>query len=397
MSAGSLLRLVIAGIVLPAAMVAVNQYLLGELAANWRPGWTVRLTIAAYLVEVAVMGLVCSYWIDRPLTRWLIYGWCWLNIDFQGALSFYYSGQTWWGYEQSQCVSLFAAQIGLVVVWSILGPGRWTVRWAVGLLLAALLALPLLHFRFYIGLFSGSSSSTVLLGSQFAVLLALCGLLRQCGFVLAIPAASQPVDNSRHAQRLGMSQFGVRDVLIWTTVLAGICGLARAVGLPLAAWLGDDYSMWFVTASIGAAAGIALLAALWAALSEATATRRHWTGLVLLVAAAVLAGISDWLTWIFGRGRIWLGRRSLSGFDYGMLFLYDEEGVLFWIIMTGGMLFATLLFVRGLGYRLTRTERTGRSGVPADCQASLIVHAATSSTGTTSNRSIWAARSMSFS
>jgi len=44
----------------------------------------------------------------------------------------------------------------------------------------------------------------------------------------------------------------------------------------------------------------------------------------------------------------------LSGFDYCMLFFYDEEGVHFWIIMTGGLLFATLLFVRGLGYRLTR-------------------------------------------
>jgi hypothetical protein len=35
------------------------------------------------------------------------------------------------------------------------------------------------------------------------------------------------------------------------------------------------------------------------------------------------------------------------------MFLDDEQGILFWIAITGAMLFATLLFVRGLGYRLT--------------------------------------------
>jgi hypothetical protein len=47
-------------------------------------------------------------------------------------------------------------------------------------------------------------------------------------------------------------------------------------------------------------------------------------------------------------------RRSLSSFDYCLMFLDDEQGVPLWIALTGGMLFATLLFIRGLGYRLTR-------------------------------------------
>jgi hypothetical protein len=276
-----------------------------------------------------------------------------VNIDVHRAVAFLYSGQVWWGYEQSHCASLFAAQLGLIVVWTILGPGRWTVRWPLGLVVGSLFTLPLLHFPFYVGLLSGSRSSAVLLASQLVALFALGALLRRRGYALTMPTAMPMSETTGDLSRLHTNQFGVRDVLLWTTALAAICGLARAIGLPLEDWLSDEYSMWFVPASIGAAAGIALLAALWAALSEAGRSRRYGIGLLLVAAAGLLAGLSDWLPWACGRGRAWLARRSLSSIDYCLMFLDDEQGILVGIAITGAMLFATLLFVRGLGYRLT--------------------------------------------
>src|SRR5262245_37782044 len=140
-------RLAAIAILLPALFVAIDRLLLDALAGLWRTEWTMLLTMAIFILQIGLMGVVCARWIEWPLLRWLLYGWCWLLIDFQTLIAWAFADQYWWG-EAFQASALLAAQLGLAIIWAVLGEARWTVRLPVTLVAAVLLLLPLVRIHY---------------------------------------------------------------------------------------------------------------------------------------------------------------------------------------------------------------------------------------------------------
>src|SRR5262249_36509940 len=114
---------------------------------------------------------------------------------------------------------------------------------------------------------------------ETTLLATLCFVLRRCGFVLAV----LPVEGSPHWSRpeacsseaLPALQFGIRHVLIGTTILAVLLGLAKASDLLTAQFgktlLGENA---IFVAAVAVGTTMVLLIALWASLGRGHALVR---------------------------------------------------------------------------------------------------------------------------
>jgi hypothetical protein len=197
---------------------------------------------------------------------------------------------------------------------------------------------------------------------QMVVLGGICLRLRSQGFRLtaAEPAAGTSLPSA--AVELRTSQFGVRDVLMWTTALALICGLIRAVGLPLQDVVNARHWSWIPIFSNGAAVAIVLVVALWAGLGTGGRRRRWLYAAGLVLCAAVISGLIDWGARQWER-QVWTAPwlRRLSWWEWVEWWYNDEKLLGIWLCLAGGMLFAALLFLRAIGYRLEKRMKTSDS------------------------------------
>jgi len=147
------------------------------------------------------------------------------------------------------------------------------------------------------------------------------------------PIASEKVESKT-------VQFGIRDILLWTTALAPLLAVSR-----LGAWQ-------YLTD--GVLQAIVLVFALWVALGEGP----PWLRWPLLIVFAVLAGMmhADFDMYVIGRWRWVLGGParwwSIDHLHYYLL-RWDAIAA---FCLSGGMLAATLLIYRVLGYRLCRSR-----------------------------------------
>jgi hypothetical protein len=194
--------------------------------------------------------------------------------------------------------------------------------------------------------------------AQTVVLAAICGILRWQRFrLLAERQGSRQTLNVAigGGHDLHATQFGVRHLLIWTTSLALMLAGARALQILTPAAHSYRNSHWsLLSAGIGVA--IVMVVALWAALGRG----RSWLRWLVLAAAIVLCGIllvvGDGVT-SDGLDYLWDLRQGWStGYYWEHFFRYDAW-LLAWVALAGGLLFATLLMPRALGYRLARPTR----------------------------------------
>jgi hypothetical protein len=320
-------RLFAAAVLLPTVFVAIDRLLLDCIAGLRRTDWIMLLTMSVFVVQAGVMGIVCARWIEQPIWRWIIYGWFLLLIDFQTLIAWAFTDDGWWN-GSFWPASLFAAQFGLIAIWAILGSARWTIRVPVAVLAGSSLSFLLIRFRYE------GDNATALFIVQLVVLAGILLTMRAQGFRLAPsrPRTSQ-VDSTPVWDELQVSQFGLRDVLIWMTALAVICGLLRVIGLPFEQWSETRYRPWLPEVINGAAVGVALMLGLWAALGNSRPGARWALMIVPIPAMAMAAGVIQWL------------------------FLTS------WLFLAAGTLFAALLFLRERGYRLTRHQsRPNRTG-----------------------------------
>jgi hypothetical protein len=354
----TLWRLITVALLLPTLFVAIDRLLLDALAGLWLTEWTMLLTMAIFVIQIGLMGVVCARWIDWPLLRWLLYGWCWLLIDFQTLITWAFAGQYWWG-DAFQASALLAAQLGLAIIWAVLGDARWTVRLPVTLVAAALLLLLLIRFRHW------GENAALLFAVQGIALLAVCGCLRWRGYRLTrVPPEPHQPSAAPQPDPLSTNQFELRDVLIWTTALALVFGAIRAIGLPIEQWLETRYRPWLPLIVDGAAVAIVLVIALWAALGAGTARTRWAVVLVSAPAIGLACGFIECLVWIW-RDRLWASRwgRGMSWPTWLYWAFWEplysrDRPMITSICLAGATLFATLLFLRSLGYRLERKETT---------------------------------------
>jgi hypothetical protein len=320
----------------------------------------------ALVIQVGLQGVLCSRFIEPPWFRWIAYGWVWLLLDCM-VIPFT-SVSDGWGSIDRLAISLLSSQLGLATVWVVLGSARWSTRWPLGLVVVAILFVPVVWTSY-----SQRNGFMLLLFVQCLVLAATCGLLWWRGFrLIAEPGDANsilPADHTGNSQ-LAASQFGIRDLLLWTTSLAIVLALARAFdfwdeSLRVMAWmrelinvkLGSGSTEIPLTATEAVLTAMVLLVALWAALGQGRA-RWRWS---LLAAFAVTAGLGygvfhfRLLTMPWGRNG-WINH-SFWEPRWRALFYSFEGPRIAWYCLAGGLLFATLLSFRTLGYRLCRVQR----------------------------------------
>jgi hypothetical protein len=343
-------RLAIAGLLLPTAFVVVDYFLLIGLSGAFRTDWLMVLTMAIFVFQIGLMGVVCGNLTDWPTLRWVLYGWCWVLIDFQTLIAWAFAEQSWW-FLAFQAVAIFSAQLGLVTIWMVLGAMRWTMRWPVAVVLIVFLMLPLIRIRYR------GENAALLFVVQFCLLWVACVALRWQGYSFTRVAAREHLlSKPTSATDLLIGQFGVRDVLVWTTALAIVCGMVRAVGLPSEQWMEHRYQSPLPLLCGGTAASMALILAMWAGLGTGSA-RFRWSLLLFAIPAIGLgAGVINWLDTL-RQWRPWpawaIGRPWWDWVFWDWLY-YHERFTVAWISLAGGMLFAALLFPRALGFRLRR-------------------------------------------
>src|SRR5262249_30418307 len=134
--------------------------------------------------------------------------------------------------------ALVAAQIGLAIVWGTLGTARW--YWRAPLTIG--LGAGLLGF-WVLGVngWSGQLMAGVL-GVQAITLTLMSVGLRVRGYRLIQLDATGENAAGPGSRRF---QFGIRDVLIWTTVLAILLGLMRLAGMLVWTTFSDHPSLYF--------------------------------------------------------------------------------------------------------------------------------------------------------
>jgi hypothetical protein len=344
-------RLLVVGVLVPAAFSAVDHWLLSRLMSSPTRAH-VGLTMAVFVVQVGLLGWLCGKLLDNPWWRWGLFVWGWILVDLQLlAAGVFADGGNWRARLDMLPSALFAAQVGLAIIWGIMGTTRWVVRLPACLVLGTLLAIPL-------GRAYGHGFGYELYGVQTMTLAALCLLLRWRRFRLAqvVPAPPATTASSPAANPLGQMQFGIRNVLVWTTSLAVVLGVLRALDLlslrGLAPFLGGDF---LSLATAGLLVACVFVVAVWAALGAGPAWLRLPGLLFFMVPVGATLGFLDWnaLRVRYSYGSI----DTLWTTSWALQQLWEGHSwLILWIALAGSLLYASLLILRVGGLRLVRTK-----------------------------------------
>jgi hypothetical protein len=342
-------RVVVIGGVLPAVYVAIDT----ALASH-----ALLLLMAALTIEVGLTGVLCGRFIEPPWLRWLLYAWVWLLLDCM-VIPFALLNEDFSSFQLP--IALLSAQLGLATIFTFLGEARRSIRWAVGAVCIAGICVPVVISA------HEHSAPVVMFLIQTLSIAALCSVLRWRGYRLMIPtllpAGPESTIPPHSATTLSGRQFGIRDVLLWTTSLAVLLGIARAVDFA-GAWLAaaqwaeselrsrrwrriDELSL---TASDAILTAMVFIVALWAALGE---NRRifRWSMLALFSLAAGFAfALLDYKKYNWTPP----GPQTLLNSIYRAWFISAEKDTLVRYCLASGLLFAALLIYRAIGYRLYR-------------------------------------------
>jgi hypothetical protein len=349
-----LIRLLIVGLVVPALFSSLDHGLLTSL--QYWPSDTahIALTMGAFVVQIGLMGWLCGRWMENPWWRWGLYGWSWILLDLQLFSIAGFAGANYWDNRGNLPSSLIAAQVGLAIVWAILGTTRWTIRLPFCVVAATLLSL-VAPPR------SGYGISRDLFTVQLVALAVLCLVLRWRKFKLEqVAVGSRPANSpaSASGKPLQYAQFNIRHVLIWTTSLALVLGVLRAFDmLSPSGWLPLAGSSIVALLTAGLVVACVFVVAVWAALGSGP----DWLRLLALVLWLPMAGLvlalldmhSANLRWSTSPGVVSLLTSSWAQ----QQFLDDHVWLGIWAILAGSLLFASLIILRVIGYRLARTRK----------------------------------------
>lgn len=322
-SSKSDLRLILlVGLVLPIAVTLIDGWLLEREYHPGRDAASVQ-ALAFFVFQVGLFGVLCARLIQPPWLLWLLFAWCLLLSDLNAITSLSIELGT----------SLLTGQIGLLTIWTILGTTSWKTRLA-----AALVLMPVMW----------------LVVVQSVALFLTCLVLRGRGYRLArIDVTSDsPNSGSLTDSASNLIQFNIRDVLIWTTALTPLLALSRLTVFE--APMGRELTRGVLHASV-------LILALWTALGRGSV----WLRWPLSAILTLIAGL------------IWLDLEmyvhQFAGWSWVKWPWFSEEHLDYWLwswdagvefALSGGMLAATLLIYRVLGYRLCRAQRA-RNSEPA--------------------------------
>jgi hypothetical protein len=263
-------------------------------------------------------------------------------------------GGNYWNHTRMLPTSLFAAQTGLALIWGILGTTNWALRLPLCAVIGLFTSLPVIE---------GFGVTGEMFPVQMISLAALCLLLRwqrfrlQCLEDLPLPAIVGDVSPPR--KQLQLAQFSIRHVLIWTTSLAVMLGVLRALNLLSLRELLPFFEQGVVTLlTAGILVAAVFVVAVWAALGAGSV----WLRLaVLFLAMPSIGALLALLNWYSYPARFGSGRRDILSLWTNSWawqdFRDNHSWLALWVYLAGSLLFASLLILRVLGYRLARKPK----------------------------------------
>ena len=347
----TLRHLLTVGVALPALLAAGNHWLLTSSNLSNLSAPLLCLLMGFYVLQIGFIGWVVAAYIQPWPLRWFIYGWIMILVDLQLAYMTSTGGQSSQGVN---CLgtAILAGQLGVIIVWGILGSGHMVWR------LPALLVLLMTYWNFYSLLRRLNDgppggyfvSWNDLLVTQGILLSVLGGILRLRGYALVQGAAERESVSSENQPKVPL-QFGIRDVLLWTTSLAVLLAIAKASDLLTLKFAKQFYDPGLLLLfTIGICTALILIVALWSALGRGSV----WMRLLLLSLLSLgMGGGIGWYCRVMARNPTAMNSRHYA-------YWYNGYWWIGWMFLTGLLLAASLIIYRTLGYRLARRARQPR-------------------------------------
>jgi len=345
-------QLFIVGVALPAVLAAINHLLLTSSNLVDVGAIQLCLLVGFYVFQIGFVGWAAAVHIQPWPLRWFIFGWIMVLVDLQLAAMTSTGGRN---YQGVVCLTtaILAGQLGVIVVWGILGTGHFV--WRVPALLIVLLhCWTLYNFLLQMRQAPAGNYSPGwdgLLTIQAVLLSLLCGALRLRGYSLQKVNTGELSASPRDLSNAPL-QFGIRDVLIWTTSLAVILAIAKSGDLLTWSFFKQlNASGILLLFGIGVCTAVVLVVALWSALGKGSPFLR------LAVLLSLSLGIGSGIGWYCDL----VTRRQAAGavfWNYAYWHLYvNGYWWIGWMFMSGTLLAAALIIYRALGYRLVRSVR----------------------------------------
>jgi len=356
-------NLLLVGICLPVLLTVANQWILSSGNVPTLATFATGLLFAFYALQIGVVSWAVGRYITPWPLRWIIWVWIMALVDLQLALI------TASNFSHAiRCLSagVFAGQLGAIVVWGILGSG--SIVWRI----PSLFILLMVGWNCYELLAHIADQDVTwlqlnwndLVIVQGVILMVLCGILRLRGYSLQVTDGKDGGESHKNRGSQPI-QFGIRDVLIWTTSLAVLLGIAKAGDLLTVRFIQRSYAAGFLLLAMVALSTVAvLLVAIWASLG------RGWTPLRLLV--LVLASLSTGVP--LALYSVHVGQPMMARNPDYRFFHWYATGYWWigWMFLTATLLAASLTIFRTLGYRLVRIPR--QRAVPPRTQSAVLQH-----------------------
>jgi hypothetical protein len=233
---------------------------------------------------------------------------------------------------------LVSAQISLLILWAIAGPGPWQMRLPS---VAAVAPIVIVFCGSFVGSSYTARSWNVMMLVASPVVAALCGGLRYLGFVLREP-------NSLESGKRPSYQFGLKHMLIWLTVTGPLLLVVRSLdfggrGLYPAALLAVSVAtvnLIAIWAVLGGGYWIIRVASLIGAPLLIAEGMKYYS--VYLKSYSLSLSIS-----LKPGGRNWYGTIAWALAEMKDLWTA-------WLWLDAALLAVLLLFLRASGYRLVR-------------------------------------------
>lgn len=323
-------------VVLPSAIVLIDHWAIGLGSSSFQIGFFYPCLVA----QVMLLGWCVGRFVEPVFLRWIIFAWTIALMNAQAFTLFHY-GST----GEVLGIALISSQVGMLVLWSILGPPPWTGR-----LLAAIVAMTVILA--FLSAFDRRSSMgwPVIMLAHCAIVATICFFLGWCGFRLEktrrISQSSQLEESERTLR------FSLRDVFLWATALAPLMLVAKGLDVVLFRHLtiGD----FFPLVSLAVILALTSLLGIWVSLGTGNPVVRTLVATVggLLLGFALYWQTNSWYSSL-GAGeqwRVWRSSATLS------MFINLRDISVYLILMKLWLLAAMLMFLRASGYQLLRRE-----------------------------------------
>lgn len=250
-------RVLLVGVGVPIVAASATYLLMGSFVLGERTLLEITLGFSGFVLEIGLVGFVVGTAMPHPQLRWLLYGWLMLMVDLL-VVSMATNSSDGYIRQILPAAALIAGQIGLAIIWGTLGTTRWYSRVPLTMVLGGgLLGL-------WSALVTGGSGRlmTEVLVIQSITLGLLAGALWISDYRLEIPQTDEATGGGPRSL-----QFGIKDVLIWTTVMAILLGAMRAADMLRWESLQARPSL-FLQSTVAALTAIAIVFAVWAALGK---------------------------------------------------------------------------------------------------------------------------------